>query len=57
MTRPLASMGVVGTISFMLAADAAAMYAELENADLRGEVARLERKLDAVTPGAKDRPR
>jgi hypothetical protein len=40
-----------------LAADAAAMYAELENSDLRGEVARLERKLDAVTPAAKDRSR
>jgi hypothetical protein len=37
-----------------LAADAAAMYAELENSDLRGEVARLERKLDAVGPTAKD---
>jgi len=31
-----------------LAADAAAMYAELENRDLRGEVARLERKLDTA---------
>lgn len=40
-----------------LAADAAAMYAELENSDLRGEVARLERKLDAVGPTAKDRSR
>jgi hypothetical protein len=40
-----------------LAADAAAMYAELENSDLRGEVARLERKLDAVRPAAKDRSR
>ncbi len=30
-----------------LAADAAAMYAELENSELRGEIARLERKLDA----------
>lgn len=30
-----------------LAADAAAMYAELENGELRGEIARLERKLDA----------
>jgi hypothetical protein len=40
-----------------LAADAAAMYAELENSDLRGEVARLERKLDAAKPAAKDRPR
>jgi hypothetical protein len=38
-----------------LAADAAAMYAELENSDLRGEVARLERKLDAARPAAKDR--
>jgi hypothetical protein len=36
-----------------LAADAAAMYAELENRDLRGEVARLERKLDT----ARDRSR
>jgi hypothetical protein len=40
-----------------LAADAAAMYAELENSDLRGEVARLERKLHAVRPAAKDRSR
>jgi hypothetical protein len=40
-----------------LAADAAAMYAELENCDLRGEVARLERKLDDVRPAAKDRSR
>jgi hypothetical protein len=40
-----------------LAADAAAMYAELENSDLRGEVARLERKLDDVRPAAKDRSR
>lgn len=30
-----------------LAAEAAAMYAELENSELRGEIARLERKLDA----------
>jgi hypothetical protein len=40
-----------------LAADAAAMYAELENSDLRGEVARLERKLDAARPAAKGRSR
>jgi hypothetical protein len=40
-----------------LAADAASMYAELENCDLRGEVARLERKLDAVGPTAKNRSR
>jgi hypothetical protein len=40
-----------------LAADAAAMYAELENSHLRGEVARLERKLDAAKPAAKDRSR
>jgi hypothetical protein len=33
-----------------LAADAAAMYAEIENSDLRGEIARLERKLDAGKP-------
>jgi len=31
-----------------LAADAAAMYAELENSDLRGEIARLERKIEGV---------
>ena len=37
-----------------LAADAAAMYAELENSDLRGEIARLERKLDAVKPATKN---
>jgi hypothetical protein len=40
-----------------LAADAAAMYAELENSDLRGEVARLERKLDDAKPAAKGRSR
>jgi hypothetical protein len=40
-----------------LAADAAAMYAELENCDLRGEVARLERKLGADRPPVKGRPR
>ena len=40
-----------------LAADAAAMYAELENSDLRGEIARLERKLDATKPAAKSRGR
>jgi hypothetical protein len=40
-----------------LAADAAAMYAELENSDLRGEIARLERKLDAAKPAAKGRSR
>jgi hypothetical protein len=36
-----------------LAADAAAMYAELENSDLRKEIARLERKLDAAKPPRK----
>ena len=36
-----------------LAADAAAMYAEFENSDLRGEIARLERKLDAGKPAPK----
>jgi hypothetical protein len=36
-----------------LAADAAAMYAEIENSDLRGEIARLERKLDAGKPAPK----
>ena len=40
-----------------LAADAAAMYAELENSNLRGEIARLERKLDATKPAAKSRGR
>jgi hypothetical protein len=34
-----------------LAADAAAMYAELENGELRGEIARLERKLVAARQG------
>ena len=38
-----------------LAADAAAMYAELENSDLREEIARLERKLDAAKPAGKGR--
>ncbi|MGA7457341.1 MAG: hypothetical protein WBW51_08515, partial [Methyloceanibacter sp.] len=38
-----------------LAADAAAMYAELENSDLRCEIARLERKLDSAKPVAKSR--
>ena len=36
------------------------MYAELENSDLRGEIARLERKLDAAKPAATsaaDRPK
>jgi hypothetical protein len=36
-----------------LAAEAAAMYAELENGDLRGEIERLERKLDAAKPKPK----
>jgi len=40
-----------------LAADAAAMYAELENSDLRGEVARLERKLGDAKPASKGRSR
>ena len=40
-----------------LAADAAAMYAELENSDLRGEVARLERKLGGAKPASKGRSR
>jgi hypothetical protein len=40
-----------------LAADAAAMYAELENSDLRDEIARLERALDANKPAAKSRSR
>lgn len=35
-----------------LGADAAAMYAELENGTLRGEVARLERKLRAASPAS-----
>jgi hypothetical protein len=33
-----------------LAADAAAMYAELENSDLRGEIARLERTIEGAKP-------
>jgi hypothetical protein len=33
-----------------LAADAAAMYAEIENSDLRSEVARLEKKLETAKP-------
>ena len=37
-----------------LAAEAAAMYAELENSDLRGEIARLERKLDAAKPAPQE---
>jgi hypothetical protein len=40
-----------------LAADAAAMYAELENGELRGEIARLERKVNAGKPAAKGRSR
>ena len=36
-----------------LAADAAAMYAELENGELRGDIARLERKLGAGKPATK----
>jgi len=40
-----------------LAADAAAMYAVLENSELRGEIARLERRLDAAMPVAKGRTR
>jgi hypothetical protein len=40
-----------------LADEAAAMYAELENTDLRGEIARLERKLDAAKPETKNRSR
>ena len=40
-----------------LAADAAAMYAELENGELRGDIARLERKLGAGKPATKGRPR
>ena len=40
-----------------LADEAAAMYAELENTDLRGEIARLERKLDAAKPDTKNRRR
>jgi hypothetical protein len=38
-----------------LAADAAAMYAELENGELRGEIARLERRLGAAKPVPKGR--
>ncbi len=45
------------TILRRLAADAAAMYSELENSDLRGEIARLERKLGATEPAAKSRSR
>jgi hypothetical protein len=33
------------------------MYAELENSDLRDEIARLERALDANKPAAKSRSR
>jgi hypothetical protein len=33
-----------------LAADAAAMYADLENSDLRGEIARLEQKIEGTKP-------
>jgi hypothetical protein len=33
------------------------MYAELENTDLRGEIARLERKLDAAKPDTTKRGR
>ena len=40
-----------------LAADAAAMYAELESRDLRGEVARLERKLKVAETAPKGRSR
>jgi hypothetical protein len=40
-----------------LAGDAAAMYAELENSELRGEIARLERRLDGTKPAPKGRPR
>jgi hypothetical protein len=40
-----------------LAADAAAMYAELESGELRSEIARLERKLAAAKPVAKGRTR
>jgi hypothetical protein len=40
-----------------LAASAAAMYAELENSELRGEIARLERKLDAAKPASTNRAR
>jgi hypothetical protein len=38
-----------------LGAEAAAMYAELENGELRGEVARLERELRDTRPAAKGR--
>jgi len=40
-----------------LADEAAALYAELENTDLRGEIARLERKLDAAKPETTKRGR
>ena len=40
-----------------LAAEAAAMYAELENNDLRGEIARLERRLGETKPPSKGRSR
>jgi hypothetical protein len=38
------------TMLARLAADAAAMYAELENSDLRGEIARLEQKIEGTKP-------
>jgi hypothetical protein len=40
-----------------LAAEAAAMYAELENSALRGEIARLERRLGQAKPTSKGRSR
>jgi hypothetical protein len=40
-----------------LAADAAAMYAELENNNLRGEIARLERKIATAKPATGTRRR
>jgi hypothetical protein len=40
-----------------LAAEAAAMYAELENSALRGEIARLERRLGDIKPRSKGRSR
>jgi hypothetical protein len=40
-----------------LAADAAAMYAELESGELRSEIARLERKLEAAKPATPGRTR
>ncbi len=40
-----------------LAAEAAAMYAELENSELRGEIARLEHRLGAANPASKGRSR